>query len=258
MKSKSKKIIKIGTIIIAISILLGTLIYVTKGKIANCFIPISKAVDTKTSGTVQLIDGVSLLENGNIIAYRNYDYSSSSKPEELEGELFTYLGTSKTMLPGKSYQEEIAVKNSGNMDGYIRIAIHKYWLDGEDKKYIEGYKRYIELIKNNHENWILDEKASDAERTVYYYAKPLAEGEITPNVISKIKIAEQARKEVSFNSKTEGENTIITSSRNYQRYKAYIGMTVDTVPRSSNAAAAILSAWGREVEIAEDGTLSLL
>ncbi len=257
MKSKSKKIIKIGTIVIAISILLVTLTYVTKGKIANCFMPISKAVDTKTSGTVQLMDGVSLLENGNIVAYKNKDYSSSSETEELEGELFTYLGTSKTMLPGKSYQEEIAVKNSGNMDKYIRISIHKFWADKEDKKYIKGSKHYIELIKNNHENWILDEKASDGERAVYYYAKPLAEGEITPNVISKIKIAEQARKEVSFNSKTEGENTIITSSRNYQRYRAYIQIIVDTVNKG-NAAAAILSAWGREVEIAEDGTLSLL
>lgn len=260
MKSKSKRIIKIGTIVIAISILLVTIICVTKGKIANYFIPISKAVDTKTSGTTQLIEGVSLVENGNVIAYRNKDYASSTEGELVEGELFTHLGTSKTFVPGKSYQEEIAVKNSGNLDEYIRILIYKYWLDGEESLDTTKSDEYIELIKNNHENWILDETNSNDSRIIYYYKKPLAVGETTPNVISKIQIAEQARSEVSFTSRTEGENTIITSSRNYQGYKAGIEIAIDTVIKRSihTAADAIWSAWGRKVEVAEDGTLTLL
>lgn len=187
------------------------------------------------------------MENGNIV----------EEQENQSGELFTHLGTSKTLLPGKSYQEEIAVKNTGTSIGYIRISIYKYWLDGEESLDTTKSDEYIELIKNNHENWILDETNSNDSRIICYYKKPLAKEEITPNVISKIQIAEQARSEVSFTSRTEGENTIITSSRNYQGYKAYIEINADIVP-IQNAADTIWSAWGVKVEIAADGTLTLL
>lgn len=40
-----------------------------------------------------------------------------------------FLGSDPEIVPGKTYPEEISVRNTGNIDEYVRVTIYKYWTD---------------------------------------------------------------------------------------------------------------------------------
>lgn len=116
----------------------------------------------------------------------------------------------------------------------------------------------IELNIPQGNGWIMDEAASTPERTVMYYTKILPVGETTPNVIDTLKIDPSIKQKVSktVTNNQDGSQTI-TTSYDYNGCQFYIKVKVDSV-QEHNAEDAIWSAWGRRVNIASDGTLSLL
>lgn len=90
-----------------------------------------------------------------------------------------------------------------------------------------------------------------------YYTRPLNSGETTPNVIDTLKIDSAINNKVTktVTKNSDGSETI-TTSYTYNEYEFRIEIEVDAV-QSHNAQDAIKSAWGADVNIASDGTLSL-
>lgn len=163
---------------------------------------------------------------------------------------------------GKSYKEELAVRNSGEINQFVRVTIYKYWLvpgDGTEE-WVKSQELGPELI-NLHlildGGWMEDEEAATPERTVLYYRNVLkcgdgeGQGETSPLFADSLTIDGRTAQIVR---QDRAEDTV-------RRIYAYDGaqfcieIRVDAV-QEHNAEAAVWSAWGRKVRIS-DGILSL-
>lgn len=148
--------------------------------------------------------GVSLLENGERVSYRDYigrgqvdssnlstdeqkNWDHSSGLDSLDDDIYDpllvrfsadYDGEDKEEFKlGKKYKEEISVRNSGTVDQYVRVTIYKYWLIGTEKDR-ELKPTQIDLHLNEAnvgegKDWVIDKDSSTDERTVLYYTKLL-------------------------------------------------------------------------------------
>ena len=206
--------------------------------------------------------GVTLLENGTAVAFRNYGSTAASGFTEVQGGnlVLNSLGTDKDFKIGKQYPFEITAQNTGTIDQYLRVTIHKYWMQsvtasgakgwfhGENgSKIIDNiYKpEYIELgykggTKNyNSENWIQDTSSSTAEREIYYYKGILKPGAATAPLFSNLSISKTMSKDCVVT--TVGNKTIYTYA--YDGYAFVVEAEVDAV-QTHHARAAINSAWG--------------
>ena len=149
----------------------------------------------------------------------------------VDGNLLADLTGDDTFLIGKSYDEGIAVVNTGGIDVYVRISIYRYWTDGDDKV-VDLDPSYIGL-EFEEDGWTIDEDASTPERTVLYYASPIAPGEATELCISAITIDPK-----------------VASAKGEDGEFLYDGMTFNIMAvadgvQAHNSEEAMLSAWGR-------------
>lgn len=146
--------------------------------------------------------GVSLMEKSNRnesrepVSYRNFDRDDLEFKSE-HGVLVKNLlpagsesvwhindigprtvATDKPFQIGKTYQEELSVKNSGSIDQYVRVTVYKYWVNVNPDG-TAGAKRtdldpgLIDLHFVTGNGWTIDESASTRERTVLYYSEML-------------------------------------------------------------------------------------
>ena len=77
---------------------------------------------------------------------------------------------------GKTYRENLKVRNTGTINQYVRVSIYKYWLDSEGKKLQDLSPALIDLnLVNLGTDWIEDESARTQERTV-----PRGRGSLRP------------------------------------------------------------------------------
>ena len=94
-----------------------------------------------------------------------------------------------------------------------------------------------------------------------YYNRPLAPGEVSALFAETLTINSKAALLVDKTTQTEktekGDKTTVTTTYVYDKASFEIVVTVDAV-QQHNAEAAIASAWGCQVRIAEDGTLTLM
>ena len=198
--------------------------------------------------------GISLTENGKIVSHRDYTHSDD-KWHEATGELLqNLLGEGEKLEPGKSYPERIGVTNSGTIDVYARVVITKSWMDanGKDTTLSPG------LIDLNFRSggWVVDEKASTAERTVLYYTKPIASGKSAPDITDTLRVDNSITSKVTETVTEQYGFKTITTSYDYDGYSFHVEAEVDAV-QTHNAKDAIKSAWGVDVVIDSDGTLRL-
>lgn len=210
--------------------------------------------------------GVSLLENGKIVSYRNYGNESDGVWTEIQdAKLLTDLEGltgEESFKVGKIYPEELTVYNSGSIDQYVRVTVYKYWLDRDGEKMQELSPDMIELPFNLTPDgagncWIVDQEASTAERTVLYYNHILGTGQTSSPLTSTIKVNNWIASKVSETKETDGKHTTIITTYDYDGVTFQLEAKVDAV-QTHSAADAIWSAWGRRVNVSEDGTLSLI
>ena len=199
--------------------------------------------------------GVSLLENGSVVSNRNYTergWASNYVGEDgeprgtlLEGR---FQGEEK-LVPGKRYEETLSVQNSGQIDSYVRVILYRSWIDAAGSRDTELNPKFIELagLGDAGSGWIVDESASTEERTVLYYQKPLAQGEETAPLCTGLRIDPSVLRQVETES---GQTTYL-----YNGYRFSLEAEVDAV-QTHSAADAVKSAWGVDVSIGEDGSLS--
>lgn len=224
MRKQIKRILSVLIIIITIYIIVKIII----GKNESNAIEISSI-------------GVAMVENGETLEYQG-------------GELFTKaLGK---FIPGKIYQENIAVRNIGEIDEYTRVTIYKYFLDKDGDKNLELSPELINLDIGE-AGWIVDETASTPERLVIYYAHPVETGTITPPAIESIQILPEVSNVYTISKNDDGNgNYIIATTPKYGEYSIVLNVNIDVV-QVNNAKDSIKSAWGVDVDVAEDGTITL-
>ena len=203
--------------------------------------------------------GVTLTENGEDISWRDYRHRDDSWSEatgELLGKLLETAGDDKIVLD-KHYPEELAVKNSGTIDEYVRVTVSCYWIDeksGEKRADLDPSKIKISFTNDG---WVEDKSAETAERNVFYYTSVLPKGETSSNFADEISISGDIAKIVGKTSKTDANGfTTITTTYEYEGARFVLEATVDAV-QTHNAKAAIKSAWGIDVNISDSGSLSL-
>ena len=213
--------------------------------------------DTYTSRVEMKRIGISLIENKEVIASRDYSASGDGTWVTAGGTLLSkMLGDGETLKLGVKYPEAIAVKNSGNIDEYVRVKIYRYWVDSKGNKLTERPTDPIELNLLDKGSWVIDKNSSTAERTILYYTKVLAPGETTEDLSDTLKINDIIATKVTQTVKKDGNFTTTTTVYDYDGISFVIEAEADAV-QTHSAEDAILSAWGCKVSI-EDGVLSLV
>ncbi|MBR6408359.1 MAG: hypothetical protein IKS19_07270 [Clostridia bacterium] len=253
---KKQKSSVVTVILFALAVLL--LLFGTVGGIRAALTYFSQTYSSRLS-TLNI--GITLNENGVPVGRRDYD--SDGKWKEETGELLTnMLSEGEELVVGKAYDEALTVTNSGSIDEYVRVTIYKYWMDQNGKR--TNLSPDLIHLNLTNDGWIRDDlystKANDSrykERTVLYYTKPLAVGETTTALSDKLSIDSSIGTKVRQETKTENGYTTITTIYDYDGVQFCVEAEADGV-QTHNAKDAILSAWGRNVEISDDGTLSLV
>ncbi|MCH5182595.1 MAG: hypothetical protein J1E00_00330 [Oscillospiraceae bacterium] len=119
--------------------------------------------------------GVSLLENGERVSWRDYVKETAQWDENHGVLLRNMLQDGKQVVVGQSYSEELSVRNSGAINEYVRVSIYKYWVDKKTgEKRLDLEPAYIDLhllcdATGFNNGWHLDSASSTAERTVLLY-----------------------------------------------------------------------------------------
>ncbi|MGC4018052.1 MAG: hypothetical protein QM793_01630 [Muricomes sp.] len=199
--------------------------------------------------------GVTLTENGKDISNRDYQ-NRDDLWDENQGVLLENMldETDGKLMIGRNYEEKLAVRNSGTIDEYVRVRIYKYWTDESGNKILTLSPDLIQLNLTGN-GWIEDQVTE--ERTVLYYPGILASGETAPDFADKIKIDNKIASMVKQTRTTDGNGlTTITTTYKYDGVQFNLEAEVDAV-QTHNAADAIKSAWGVDVNVSPDGQLSL-
>ncbi|MCI9336128.1 MAG: hypothetical protein HFH93_01070 [Lachnospiraceae bacterium] len=202
------------------------------------------------------------------LTYFSEDYAANIQLQEIgvtlvengapvEGELLKgLLGEGEELKFQTAYREELNVYNSGVINEYVRVSIHKYWMDENGEKIPALSPDLIDLnLVNIGSDWLVDEEASTRERTVLYYNKLLASQSETTLFADKLTIDGSIANRVSETRQTQGGYTTITRTYEYDGARFCIEAKVDAV-QEHNAQDAVWSAWGRRVTI-DNGVLSL-
>lgn len=198
--------------------------------------------------------GVTLTENGEKAGYRDYSHKND-KWNEAEGTLLSnLLAEGEKLEPGKEYPEKLSVTNSGTIDIYVRVILKKSWADQEGKDTTLAPELIDLHFPGN--GWIVDEEASTRERTVLYYTKILAAGESAGDITDTLRIDPAIAGKVKETvTEKDGYKTVSTSYE-YDGYSFCLEAEADAV-QTHNAQEAIKSAWGVDVTISADKSLSL-
>ena len=197
--------------------------------------------------------GVSLVENGSIVAWRDYtgeDSWNETDTDDHVGVLLSgLLPEGEQLKLGATYPEELCVTNSGTINQFVRVSVYKYWLDQEGQKLQTLSPALIDLhLTNLGSDWLEDESAATAERTVLYYNKLLSAGETTALFADTLTIDGMVATKVTQTVTQDGDHTVIQTSYDYNGVQFCLEARVDAV-QEHNAQDAAWSAWGRRVNI---------
>lgn len=194
------------------------------------------------SAEIQMFDiGVTLLENGNEVSWRNYA-RKDDEWQEGGGELLSHLLEGENggkVQPGRAYEEKLSVRNSGSIDEYVRVVIYRYWEDKDGNRVTDMPPALIDLGLSGG-GWIEDASAGTEERTVLYYTGIVPAGQQTPALSDTLTIKEETAVMLEGH---EGIRFVLKAEVN--------------AVQTHNAEDAIKSAWGVDASIGADGCLSL-
>lgn len=246
MRKKNKSFPKKTAILLAASavLLLGSAVGSTRAALTYYSENYSAQVDMSHIG-------VTLLENGEPVSHRNYDDNGNLSESEPGVLLENLLGEEEKFTPGKSYQEELRVQNSGDIDTFVRVILTRSWQDADGNKDVSLDPELIELDVLEENGWILSTDPSSPERIVAYYSRILPAGSTTTDLIDSLRIKPEIATDVT---RVEEGNTIRYEYK-YSGYSFTLEAEADAV-QTHNAEEAIKSAWGVDVTVNGD-TLSL-
>lgn len=261
MKNKIRKILTFPvSIIIAFVLAVGLLGYSMVGGAKAALTYYSDTYKTQ----VETRDiGLTLVENDADIAWRDYVKEKADGTwKETKGVLLGNMLPQEqdgTIVLGERYPEVLKLKNSGTIDNYVRVTIYKYWLDenGNKVRVVSPDAINLHLINlsdqtDSEKCWLEDKSAKTDERTVLYYKYPLASSSVTPAFSDWLQIDVDME---AYAKTTKTDEGVIITECEMNGYRFVVEVTADAV-QDHNAKEAILSAWGKHVEI-NDKAISL-
>lgn len=195
--------------------------------------------------------GVTLRENGTAVSSRDYT-NEGTWDGTVNGTLLdNMLAEGEKIVPGKPYDEVIDVQNTGNIATFNRVIITKSWqLNGEKNTELTPGLIDLQLDAAAEANgWVRDDASSTEERDVYYLTNALEAGTVSEPLTSTIRIDNDIANSVT---KTQNGN-VITYVYDYNGYTFNVEAEVDAV-QTHNAAEAIRSSWGVDVNVSADET----
>ena len=147
------------------------------------------------------------------------------------------------LLPGKTYSEVLAVRNTAEINEYVRVSVFKYWQDANGNKIPEMDSKWIKLGFVTGNGWTIDTSSTTEERTMLYYGTDIAPGMDTTPFLSTVTIDDTVLTKVSQSTSVENGVTVIRTTYIYNGNRFCIEVLVDGV-QDHNADQAKLSAWG--------------
>ncbi len=171
---------------------------------------------------------------------------------EEDGALLTKLvGEGETFIVGKKYDEQLMAENTGTIDEYVRMTVHKYWVDGDDKQ-TDLKPEQIKLTFNESDWIVVDEDKTD-ETIVLYYKTPLAAGEesVTKAAVTSLTADSSILSAVKQTTAKSDDGTTITTEYAYDGISIGLDAEVDSV-QTHHAQDAMLSAWGVNASFSGD------
>lgn len=214
--------------------------------------------------------GVTLIENDQEVAYRNYNTNGSwnyrthtDGTNNADGRDATLLTNTfdDGLVAGKRYDEVLKVQNTGYIDQYVRVTLTKYFEDPTThEKVTTASPDLIQLDLNttaasDGSQWIVDEDASTSpEQTVLYYNMPLSgstdeNGETSIPFCTGITIDGAIADTVKdVQQTTENGVTTYTTTYSYNGMNACLEASVYAV-QQHNIFDAIISAWGKYLNV---------
>lgn len=259
--TKVKKLLRSPITTVVLFVLAAGLLLA--GSIGGVRAALIAAPEEFTSGMDMMRIGVTLVENDTDIAWRDYIEDASAEEyddrwNELEGwgRLFsgmrTMIDDDGSAIVGKPYGEEIAVRNSGYIDTYVRVTLYRYWeTDGEKDPTIDPSYIQIALQNTSDEGgpWVVDTAATTDERIVLYYKGVLPSGETTVPCTKSVTVTDGLMgRAVATTTETievrDGRTCRVTrTTYDISGSNFVVEARADAV-QNHNAADAIRSAWG--------------
>lgn len=191
---------------------------------------------TLISGTMASFQAETTSKNkisaGNI-GIQLMEETANGGKEIKEGDIKSITG-----MPGDKIPEAIYVDNIKDNPLYLRVTLHKSWEDRSGEKNPEADANYISIITNQKDDWIIQADDENGEEMYFYYRKPLNEKESTSKIMDFIQIANIPSKEQNL----------------YTGLSIALDVEADAI-QVIGAADAMLSEWGLEVKIDENGVL---
>ena len=199
---------------------------------------------------------------GNLVGYLGYTNDSHYSDDAA----YT-LGTPGKVEPGKKYREELQAQNSSDYDEYVRIIVHKYWVDKNGNKSPVMDPALIKLTYDgspyNSGAWAVNRKEHTAESDTYYLTSKLGPNEKSALLFNELMIdgtvANKAHMTTypSYTTDVDGNTvTVITYSYDYDNFTFYIEADVQAI-QTHNAPDALKSMWGVNNVSAGNGTLTV-
>ncbi|OUQ15931.1 hypothetical protein [Lachnoclostridium sp. An138] len=185
--------------------------------------------------------GVALLENKAEVSGQNYGDNATTTGTLLKN----MLSDGEKFTPGKPYDEALSVRNTGDIDTFVRVIITKSWQDAKGKDTTLAPSLIdFNILENT--GWVVDDSTDYSdERIVLYYTQALAPGEETEALSDTIRIEPEIAQSVTVGE--DGKYEYV-----YNGYSFHLEAEVDAV-QMHNAEDAIKSAWGVDVTVSDDG-----
>ena len=204
--------------------------------------------------------GVTLMANGVEIAKRDNTYTVSNDVKTNDWDTSvsnaasaggSFFGSGNSIHPGKNNDMALKIKNSGEIDTYVRLILRRYWVEGADKR-VNLDPEKIDITVNT-SDWILDESWKEPtkphpETLVLYYKGILPAGDETSSATQYVQIDNNVMLPEGY----DASRTVALPGGETGRYIDFItydnlGFTIEVeadAVQTHNAAAAMKSAWG--------------
>ena len=211
----------------------------------------------RSNGKVSDSDTKNSKYKGNLVEYLGYTNDSPYSQEPAYK-----LGTPGKVEPGRTYKEEIKVrnkvidpenKNAGSVDEYVRVIIRKYWVDENGNKDTRLDPALIKLTYGdkdyNSTAWTLNKKEHTTESDTYYLKSMLKGGDDSDLLFDSLTIdssildESNMKKETRENKDGNKITKVYTYSYDYDGYTFYIEADVQAI-QTHNVNDAIASLWG--------------
>lgn len=201
--------------------------------------------------------GVTLLENNEPVAWRNYTGADDSWSEQTGELLKNMLAEGEELELGKHYPVSLAAQNSGSIDEYVRVRLFKYWEDKDGNRLTNLDPNNIELELSEN-GWMENPAESTTERTVLYYTSPLASGATSSEFLHAVTISKAVCNQVTERTYTDEEGyRVVETIYHYDNASFVLKAQVDAV-QTHNAQDAFMSAWGVLAEFDANGNITAL